>query len=67
MAINFQRMKLSLCGLSRISKRCCKEDAGGYESFLTAYSVLGLGNVQKYTSKVTTPEDDFKDVMEKEK
>jgi hypothetical protein len=65
MAINFQRMKLSLCGyLFRISKDA-KEDAGGYESFLTAYSVLGLGNVQKYTSKVTTPEDDFKDVMEK--
>jgi hypothetical protein len=51
----------------RISKDAVKEDAGGYESFLTAYSVLGLGNVQKYTSKVTTPEDDFKDVMEKEK
>jgi hypothetical protein len=48
-------------------KDAVKEDAGGYESFLTAYSVLGLGNVQKYTSKVTTPEDDFKDVMEKRK
>jgi hypothetical protein len=34
----------------RISKDAVKEDAGGYESFLTAYSVLGLGNVQKYSS-----------------
>jgi hypothetical protein len=25
--------------------------------------LLGLGNVQKYSSKVNTPEDDFIDVM----
>jgi hypothetical protein len=42
MAINFQRMKLSLCGLSFLGSvnDAVKEDAGGYE-FLTAYSVLG--------------------------
>jgi hypothetical protein len=48
-------------------KDAAKEDAGGYESFLTAYSILGLGNVQKYSSKVNTPEDDFMDVMAKRK
>jgi hypothetical protein len=56
-------MKLSLCSLFRISKDAVKKKMPD-ESFLTAYSVLGLGNVQKYT-RVTTPEDDFKDVMEK--
>jgi hypothetical protein len=43
-----------------------REDAGGYESFLTTYSILGLGNVQKYLRSILT-EDDFMDVMAKEK
>jgi hypothetical protein len=32
-------------------KKAVEDDAKGVEAFLTAYSVLGLGNVQKYDSK----------------
>jgi hypothetical protein len=42
---NFSEDKLSLCGLSflgSVNDAVAKEDAGGYESLLTAYSVLGL-------------------------
>ena len=43
-----------------------KNDFEGVKMFLTAYSVLGLGNVQYYKSKEgTTPEDKMQSVMEK--
>ncbi len=43
-----------------------KNDYEGVQLFLTAYSILGLGNTQYYESKEgTTPEDKFINVMEK--
>ncbi len=38
-------------------KEAIKEDFNGVQSFLTAYSVLGLGNVQYYGEKKLTKED----------
>lgn len=34
-------------------KEAAEKDPDGFRSFLTAYSVLGLGNVQEYTTKET--------------
>lgn len=51
-----------------------KEDPDGVQSFLTAYSILGLGNVQKYESKTNSkkkskkfnPEEGFQEFEPKE-
>jgi hypothetical protein len=49
-------------------KQAIKEDKEGVQSFLTAYSVFGLGNVQKYESaKGATLEEQALDVFAKRK
>ena len=40
-------------------KQAKEKDYEGVQAFLTAYSVLGLGNVQEYENKKDNPEDEF--------
>jgi len=48
-------------------KSAKEKDYEGVQAFLTAYSVLGLGNVQEYESKKANPEAEFLKDQDKKK